>query len=224
MSHKAPPGRLSSWPAWIWPRWFPARRGTPGPNRMEPEGLRPGGKSAHVVAYDFGVKRNILPHARSTRLQADGRAGPDAGCRVLAMRPDGVFLQRSLAIRNLATTRLPPSASSSTRVPTFGICLGPPTAGAGLRRQDRQDEIWPPRRQPSGQDLDSGQVLITSQNHGLRWTPTSVDAARHHVAVRWVAARHCLRTDVPAFSFQGTPEAAPGPMTWPTFRPFPRSP
>lgn len=167
-----------------------------------------------VVAYDYGVKRNIL------------RLLVDRGCAVhvvpaqtpardiLAMKPDGVFLSNGpgdpepcdyaiAAIRDIVTAG----------VPTFGICLGHQLLGLASGAKTVKMKFGHHGANHPVQDLDTKQVLITSQNHGF-----AVDEATLPATVR--ATHRSLfdgtlqgieRTDQPAFSFQGHPEASPGP-------------
>ncbi len=168
----------------------------------------------HVVAYDFGIKRNIL------------RMLVDAGCRVsvvraqtpaeevLAMQPDGVFLSNgpgdpepcSYAI---AATR----EFLDARVPVFGICLGHQLLALASGAKTVKMKFGHHGANHPVQDLDTGRVFITSQNHGF-----AVDEATLPEGVR--ATHRSLfdgslqgieLTEGPAFSFQGHPEASPGP-------------
>ncbi len=168
----------------------------------------------HVVAYDFGIKRNIL------------RMLVDAGCRVsvvraqtpaeevLAMQPDGVFLSNgpgdpepcSYAI---AATR----EFLDARVPVFGICLGHQLLALASGAKTVKMKFGHHGANHPVHDLDTGRVFITSQNHGF-----AVDEATLPEGVR--ATHRSLfdgslqgieLTEGPAFSFQGHPEASPGP-------------
>ncbi|MDQ2069119.1 glutamine-hydrolyzing carbamoyl-phosphate synthase small subunit [Natronospira bacteriovora] len=168
----------------------------------------------HVVAYDFGVKRNIL------------RLLVDAGCRVtvvpaqtpvdevLAMAPDGVFLSNGpgdpepcdYAIN--ATRRL-----LEERLPLFGICLGHQLLGlAGGARSVKMKFGHHGANHPVI-DLDSGQVLITSQNHGFAIDEDSLPETLRatHRSLFDKTLQGIEHREAPAFSFQGHPEASPGP-------------
>ena len=168
----------------------------------------------HVVAYDFGIKHNIL------RLLADrgcaltvvpAETPADA---VLALKPDGVFLSNGpgdpepcdyaiAAIRCFLAARLP----------LFGICLGHQLLGLAVGAKTLKMKFGHHGANHPVQDLDTGRVLITSQNHGF-----AVDEATLPANVR-VTHRSLFDgsnqgievTDAPAFSFQGHPEASPGP-------------
>ena len=173
-----------------------------------------GAPRLHVVAYDFGVKYNIL------RLLAD------RGCRVtvvpaqtpadavLALRPDGVFLSNGpgdpepcdYAID--AARRLIESG-----VPTFGICLGHQImALAGGARTFKMKFGHHGANHPV-KDLASGRVSITSQNHGFAVDPDSLPARLRatHVSLFDGTLQGLEFADRPAFCFQGHPEASPGP-------------
>ena len=168
----------------------------------------------HVVAYDFGIKRNIL------RLLAD------FGCRmtvvpaqtaaeeVLALEPDGVFLSNgpgdpepcSYAI---AATR----KFLETDVPVFGICLGHQILGLAAGAKTVKMKFGHHGANHPVQDLESGRVFITSQNHGFAvdesTLPASVKAT--HRSLFDGSLQGITFTDRPAFGFQGHPEASPGP-------------
>jgi carbamoyl-phosphate synthase small subunit len=168
----------------------------------------------HVVAYDFGVKRNIL------RLLAD------RGCRltvvpartsaeeVLALEPDGVFLSNGpgdpepcdYAIRAIRTFL-------EVKIPVFGICLGHQLLALASGARTVKMKFGHHGANHPVQELDTGRVLITSQNHGF-----AVDEASLPANVRPTyrslfdgSLQGIALTDRPAFSFQGHPEASPGP-------------
>ena len=169
----------------------------------------------HVVAYDFGIKRNILRMLSDSRLPHDGGAGANqrprgaGSCSPMACSSPTVPGDPEPCDYAIAATR----ELLETDIPLFGICLGHQLLGLAIGATHREDEIRPPRRQSSGQDLDSGRVMITSQNHGF-----AVDEATLPANVRRPTDRCSMAslqglacTDRPAFSFQGHPEASPGP-------------
>ena len=130
---------------------------------------------------------------------------------VLRLKPDGVFLSNGPGDPEPATTRsshpelIEPAARSSASAWATRSWRWP-------RREDLQDEVRPPRRQSPGEDLDTGRVEITSQNHGFadeKTLPANVRAT--HVSLFDGTLQGLARTDKPAFCFQGHPEAAPGP-------------
>jgi carbamoyl-phosphate synthase small subunit len=169
----------------------------------------------HAVAFDFGIKRNIL------RLLAD------AGCRVtvvpaqttarevLALEPDGVFLSNGpgdpepcdyaiTAIRELI---------DATDLPVFGICLGHQLLGLASGARTVKMKFGHHGANHPVQDVESGRVFITSQNHGFAVDPDSLPPTLKvtHVSLFDGSLQGLARTDKPAFSFQGHPEASPGP-------------
>ena len=168
----------------------------------------------HVVAYDFGIKRNILRMlvGRGCRVTVVPARTPAS--EVLALRPDGVFLSNGpgdpepcdYAIRAIQEIL-------AARVPIYGICLGHQLLALASGAKTRKMKFGHHGANHPVQDLDSGRVLITSQNHGF-----TVDAATlpdnlriTHVSLFDGSLQGIARTDVPAFSFQGHPEASPGP-------------
>lgn len=170
--------------------------------------------SYHVVAYDFGVKRNILRMLaqRGCKLTVVPATTPAAD--VLAMKPDGVFLSNGpgdpepcdYAIKAIQDI-LP------TGIPVFGICLGHQLlALASGARTIKMSHGHHGANHPV-QDLSSKQVMITSQNHGFAVDeanlPSSLEVTHRSLFDQTIQG--IARTDVPAFSFQGHPEASPGP-------------
>ncbi|MBI2314242.1 MAG: glutamine-hydrolyzing carbamoyl-phosphate synthase small subunit [Betaproteobacteria bacterium] len=168
----------------------------------------------HVVAYDYGVKRNILRMlaargCRVTVLPAQARAE-----EALAHRPDGVFLSNGpgdpepcdYAIRAIETIL-------GRGVPTFGICLGHQLMGLASGAKTVKMKFGHHGANHPVLDVDTGRVMISSQNHGF-----AVDSATlrgncrvTHVSLFDGSLQGFARTDVPAFCFQGHPEASPGP-------------
>jgi len=167
-----------------------------------------------VVAYDYGVKHNILRMLaeRGCRLTVVPARTPARD--VLAMHPDGVFLSNGpgdpepcdyaiAAIREIV----------DTGVPTFGICLGHQLLGLASGGRTRKMRTGHHGANHPVLDKDTGQVLITSQNHGFAVDPESLPSNVRvtHVSLFDGTNQGIARTDKPAFSFQGHPEASPGP-------------
>ena len=168
----------------------------------------------HVVAYDYGVKRNIL------------RMLVDRGCRltvvpaqmpaseVLAMKPDGIFLSNGpgdpepcdYAIQSIQEIL-------TTGIPVFGICLGHQLLSLASGAKTGKMKFGHHGGNHPVQDLESSQVMITSQNHGFAVEedslPDSMCVTHRSLFDRTIQG--VQRTDIPAFSFQGHPEASPGP-------------
>ena len=168
----------------------------------------------HVVAYDFGVKRNILRMlaSRGCRLTVVPAQTPAAD--VLALRPDGVFLSNGpgdpepcdyaiAAIREFLDRKLP----------TFGICLGHQLMGLAAGGRTMKMKFGHHGANHPVKDLDTGQVLITSQNHGFAVDPASLPGNLRvtHVSLFDGSLQGLAWTDRPALCFQGHPEASPGP-------------
>jgi carbamoyl-phosphate synthase small subunit len=167
-----------------------------------------------VVAYDFGVKHNILRMlaARGCELTVVPARTPAAD--VLAMNPDGIFLSNGpgdpepcdYAISAIKTFL-------EKKIPTFGICLGHQLLGLASGAKTVKMKFGHHGANHPVKDMDTGQVLITSQNHGFavdeKTLPANVRIT--HVSLFDGSLQGIARTDVPAFSFQGHPEASPGP-------------
>jgi carbamoyl-phosphate synthase small subunit len=168
----------------------------------------------HVVAYDYGIKHNIMRmHAvRGCRITVVPAQAPAR--EVLAMKPDGVFLSNGPgdpepcdyaieAIREIV----------ATGIPTFGICLGHQLLGLAAGGRTSKMKFGHHGANHPVLDKDTGQVLITSQNHGFAVDPASLPANTRvtHVSLFDGTLQGFTYTDKPAFCFQGHPEASPGP-------------
>ena len=168
----------------------------------------------HVVAYDYGVKRNILRMLveRSCKVTVVPAKTPAAD--VLAMQPDGVFLSNGPgdpepcdyaieAIRQILETELP----------TFGICLGHQLLALACGAKTEKMKFGHHGANHPVQDLSNSKVMITSQNHGFAVDesslPDNLKATYRSLFDGSLQGIH--RTDKPAFGFQGHPEASPGP-------------
>ncbi|MDR1889263.1 MAG: glutamine-hydrolyzing carbamoyl-phosphate synthase small subunit [Zoogloeaceae bacterium] len=168
----------------------------------------------HVVAYDFGVKRNILRllAARGCKLTVVPAQTPAA--EVLRMRPDGIFLSNGPGDPEPCAYAIEAIREFLSKgVPTFGICLGHQLLALASGAKTVKMKFGHHGANHPVKDLDSGQVLITSQNHGFAVDPESLPAhvRATHVSLFDGSLQGIARTDVPAFSFQGHPEASPGP-------------
>jgi carbamoyl-phosphate synthase small subunit len=168
----------------------------------------------HVVAYDFGIKRNILRmlSARGCRVTVVPAQTPAR--EVLDCRPDGVFLSNGpgdpepcdyaiAAIREILTTG----------VPVFGICLGHQLLSLASGARTVKMKFGHHGANHPVQDLATRQVMITSQNHGFAVDDATLpeNLVATHRSLFDQSLQGVARTDCPAFSFQGHPEASPGP-------------
>jgi len=170
--------------------------------------------SFNVVAYDFGVKRNILRMLVSRGCKVTVVPAETPASEVLAMQPDGVFLSNGpgdpepcdYAIRAI-------QALMEARIPTYGICLGHQLLGLASGARTVKMKFGHHGGNHPVQDLDSKRVMITSQNHGFAVDINSLPSNLRvtHVSLFDGSLQGIERTDVPAFSFQGHPEASPGP-------------
>ena len=169
----------------------------------------------HVVAYDYGVKRNILRMivdrgARVTVVPAQTPAR-----EVLRMKPDGVFLANGPGDPEPCDYAIEAIGEilDATRVPVFGICLGHQLMGLASGAKTMKMKFGHHGANHPVKDIDTGRVVITSQNHGFAVDPESLPHTLRptHVSLFDGSLQGLARTDRPAFCFQGHPEASPGP-------------
>ena len=168
----------------------------------------------HVVAYDYGIKRNILRKLVSRGCRVTVLPAQTPADEALALQPDGVFLSNGpgdpepcdYAIR--AIRRLLDSG-----MPLFGICLGHQLMGLASGAKTLKMKFGHHGANHPVQDLDTGRVMITSQNHGFAVDAQTLPANARvtHVSLFDGSLQGFARTDRPAFCFQGHPEASPGP-------------
>ena len=168
----------------------------------------------HVVAYDFGVKRNILRMLASRGCRVTVVPAQTPAADVMKLKPDGVFLSNgpgdpepcSYAIE--ATREL-----VDTGTPTFGICLGHQILALASGAKTFKMKFGHHGANHPVKDLDNGRVSITSQNHGFAVDEKSLPANLRptHISLFDNTLQGLARTDRPAFCFQGHPEASPGP-------------
>jgi carbamoyl-phosphate synthase small subunit len=169
----------------------------------------------HVVAYDYGIKRNILRMlvdrgARVTVLPAQASA-KDA----LRLKPDGVFLSNGPGDPEPCDYAIEAinEILDATRTPVFGICLGHQLMGLASGAKTLKMKFGHHGANHPVKDLESGKVVITSQNHGFAVDPATLNANLRptHVSLFDGSLQGMKRTDRPAICFQGHPEASPGP-------------
>ncbi|MCJ8235810.1 glutamine-hydrolyzing carbamoyl-phosphate synthase small subunit [Aeromonas veronii] len=168
----------------------------------------------HVVAYDFGVKRNILRMLvdRGCRLTVVPAKTPAA--EVLAMNPDGIFLSNGPGDPEPCDYAIEAiKAFLNTNTPVFGICLGHQLLGLASGAKTVKMKFGHHGANHPVKSLDDNTVMITAQNHGFAVDENSLpDCLRAtHVSLFDGSLQGIHRTDCPAFSFQGHPEASPGP-------------
>lgn len=168
----------------------------------------------HVVALDFGVKRNILRMLAQRGCRVTVVPAESSAEDVLAHRPDGVFLSNGPGDPGACTYAIEATRKLIDHgLPTFGICLGHQIMALASGANTLKMKFGHHGANHPVQDLDSGQVLITSQNHGFAVDAVSLpDNCRvTHVSLFDGSLQGFARTDKPAFCFQGHPEASPGP-------------
>jgi len=168
----------------------------------------------HVVAYDFGVKRNILRMLAARNCKVTVVPAQTSAADVLKFRPDGVFLSNGPGDPEPCTYAIDAIRELLVAgVPTYGICLGHQLLALASGASTVKMKFGHHGANHPVKDLDSGQVLITSQNHGFAVDASSLPANLRatHVSLFDGSLQGLARTDVPAFSFQGHPEASPGP-------------
>jgi carbamoyl-phosphate synthase small subunit len=168
----------------------------------------------HVVAYDYGIKRNILRLISDQGCRVTVVPASTASADVLALNPDGVFLSNGpgdpepcdYAIKAIAELL-------ETDLPIFGICLGHQLLGLASGARTVKMKFGHHGANHPVQDLSSGRVLITSQNHGFAVDEATLppNLVATHRSLFDGTLQGVARTDRPAFSFQGHPEASPGP-------------
>jgi len=169
----------------------------------------------HVVAYDYGIKRNILRllAERGSRVTVVPAMTPARD--VLRLKPDGVFLSNGPGDPEPCDYAIEAIGEilDATRLPVFGICLGHQLMGLASGAKTLKMKFGHHGANHPVKDLDTGQVVITSQNHGFAVDPATLRANLRptHVSLFDGSLQGLARTDRAAFCFQGHPEASPGP-------------
>ena len=167
-----------------------------------------------VVAMDFGIKHNILRMLAERGCQVTVVPAQTSAADILAMKPDGVFLSNGPGDPepcDYAITAI--QSILENKLPVFGICLGHQLLALASGAQTLKMKFGHHGANHPVQDMASGRVLITSQNHGFAVDPETLNTniAITHVSLFDQSLQGIRRLDVPAFSFQGHPEASPGP-------------
>ncbi|KJK02429.1 carbamoyl phosphate synthase small subunit [Burkholderiaceae bacterium 26] len=168
----------------------------------------------HVVAYDFGVKFNILRMLAERGCRVTVVPAQTSAADVLTHNPDGVFLSNGPGDPEPCDYAIAAAKEFlERRLPTFGICLGHQIMGLAVGAKTLKMKTGHHGANHPVKDLQDGRVVITSQNHGFAVDPESLPANARvtHVSLFDGTLQGFELTDRPAFCFQGHPEASPGP-------------
>src|SRR2546423_11547468 len=193
-------------------RGFHGNEGSLWPDDSRPPVRSP--QRLHVVAYDFGIKRDIV------RLLADGGwrmtvvPAKTSAEEALALEPDGVFLSNGPGDPEPCDYAINATKKFlATDLPVFGICLGLQILGLAAGARTVKMKLGHHGANHPVQDLESGRVFITCQNHGFAVDESSLPANARptHRSLFDGSLQGLALSDRPAFSFQGHPEASPGP-------------
>ena len=168
----------------------------------------------HVVAYDFGVKSNILRMLAARGCQLTVVPAQTSAQAVQALQPDGVFLSNGPGDPQPCDYAIVAAAEViESGLPTFGICLGHQIMALASGAKTFKMKFGHHGANHPVKELSTGRVSITSQNHGFAVDPDSLPANLRatHISLFDNTIQGLERTDKPAFCFQGHPEASPGP-------------
>jgi carbamoyl-phosphate synthase small subunit len=168
----------------------------------------------HVVAFDYGVKRNILRMLAERGCKITVLPAQSTAADALALNPDGIFLANGPGDPEPCDYAIKATKELIERgIPTFGICLGHQIMALASGAKTLKMKFGHHGANHPVQDLDTKQVMITSQNHGFAVDVDSLPANCRvtHVSLFDGSLQGFARTDKPAFCFQGHPEASPGP-------------
>jgi carbamoyl-phosphate synthase small subunit len=168
----------------------------------------------HVVAYDFGVKRNILRMLAERGCKVTVVPAKTPAAEVLKYKPDGIFLSNGPGDPEPCDYAIAAARELiESGIPTFGICLGHQIMALASGAKTFKMKFGHHGGNHPVKDLDTGRVSITSQNHGFavdeKTLPANLRAT--HISLFDGTLQGLARTDKPAFCFQGHPEASPGP-------------
>ncbi|MCU7376452.1 glutamine-hydrolyzing carbamoyl-phosphate synthase small subunit [Paucibacter sp. O1-1] len=168
----------------------------------------------HVVAYDFGVKSNILRMLASRGCRITVVPAQTPASAVFDLEPDGIFLSNGPGDPQPCDYAIKAAAELiESGIPTFGICLGHQIMALASGAKTFKMKFGHHGANHPVKDLDNGRVSITSQNHGFAVEAGSLPANLRatHISLFDGTLQGLARTDKPAFCFQGHPEASPGP-------------
>ena len=169
----------------------------------------------HVVAYDFGVKYNILRMLAQRGCRVTVVPAQTSAADVLKLNPNGIFLSNGPGDPEPCDYAIAATKELiETGIPTFGICLGHQIMALASGAKTFKMKFGHHGANHPVKDLDTGHVSITSQNHGFAVDETTLPANLRatHVSLFDGTLQGLVRTDKPAFCFQGHPEASPGPQ------------
>jgi carbamoyl-phosphate synthase small subunit len=172
------------------------------------------GPRFHVVAYDFGVKKNILRMLAQRGCKVTVVPAQTPAADVLKHQPDGIFLSNGPGDPQPCDYAIAAAKELiETGIPTFGICLGHQIMALASGAKTFKMKFGHHGANHPVKDLDSGRVSITSQNHGFAVDEKTLPANLRptHISLFDNTLQGLERTDKPAFCFQGHPEASPGP-------------
>ena len=168
----------------------------------------------NVVAYDFGAKRNIQRMLAQRGCKLTVVPAQTSAADVLALRPDGIFLSNGPGDPEPCDYAIAAIREFLSRsIPLFGICLGHQLLGLASGGKTSKMKFGHHGANHPVQDMDSGRVMITSQNHGFQIDESTLqkNVRVTHRSLFDGTVQGIALTDRPAFSFQGHPEASPGP-------------
>jgi carbamoyl-phosphate synthase small subunit len=198
---------VGEWTETEWRLSQPALDGKPGFGKLT-------APTYHVVAYDFGVKRNILRMLAERGCKITLVPAKTSAAEVLKHQPDGIFLSNGPGDPEPCDYAIAAAKELiETGIPTFGICLGHQIMALASGAKTYKMPFGHHGGNHPVKDLDTGRVSITSQNHGFavdeKTLPANLRAT--HISLFDGTLQGLARTDKPAFCFQGHPEASPGP-------------
>ena len=173
-----------------------------------------GNLTKHVIAYDFGIKRNILRLLANRGCRISVVPATTSAAAVLAMNPDGVFLSNGPGDPEPCTYAIEAIKSIlEKKIPVFGICLGHQLLALASGAKTEKMKFGHHGANHPVQEIATGRVMISSQNHGFAVNEASLpdNLMAIYRSLFDGSLQGIKRTDCPAFSFQGHPEASPGP-------------
>jgi len=185
-----------------------------GSYELDDQAFRKPAAKFKVVAYDFGLKRNILRLLVEQGCDITVVPAQTPAEKVMAMQPDGVCLTNGPGDPAACGYAIEAArALLDAKIPLFGICLGHQLLGLALGAKTLKMPFGHHGANHPVKDLDDGRVLITSQNHGFAVDPAALpsNVRTTHVSLFDGSLQGFMLTDRPAFCFQGHPEASPGP-------------